>query len=260
MTVLRLMFSRKWILTTLLVVVGSLVCVRLGLWQLDRLAQRQSFNAHYLATSGLPRLKITSAPQGDLRQLEYRPVEVIGSYDFDHQVVLRNQYYESQPGYFLLTPLVLSDGTGILVERGWIPAQGNETHADWHKYDRPGGVTIRGILRLGETQSEIGGVADPTLAPGQSQLDFWNIVNLERMAQQVPHKLLPVFVQPDPEPARTEPPYPYQPELEITEGPHLGYAMQWFTFAALLFFGYPLFYLRQQSRLHTGMQAEIEEK
>jgi surfeit locus 1 family protein len=248
MTVLRLMFSRKWIFTTVLVVVGSLVCVRLGIWQLDRLAQRQAFNAHYLATSTLPVLKITSTPPEDLSQFEYRQVEVSGVYDFDQQVVLRNQYYENQSGYFLLTPLILSDGTGILIERGWIPAEGNSTPSNWHQYDQPGTVSVRGILRLGETQPEIGGVADPTLAVGQTRLDVWNIVNLERIAQQVPYKLLPVFVQPNVEPARTEPPYAYQPEVEIDEGPHFGYAMQWFTFAALLFFGYPLFYLPRQMK------------
>jgi surfeit locus 1 family protein len=260
MTVVRLMFSRKWILTTLLVVAGSAICVRLGLWQLERLAERQAFNAHYLATSALPMLEIASTPQDDLSRLEYRRVEVSGSYDFNHQVVLRNQYHQNQLGYFLLTPLLLSDGTAILVQRGWIPAKGNEMPANWRKYDRPGIVTVSGILRLSEPQAEIGGVPDATLAPGETDLYVWNFVNLGRIAQQLPYQLLPVFVQPDPEPARTQPPYPYQPEVEITEGPHFGYAMQWFTFAALLFFGYPLFYLRQQSRLHTGKQAEIEEK
>jgi surfeit locus 1 family protein len=248
MIALRMMFSRKWILTTLLVVVGSLVCARLGIWQLDRLAQRRAFNAHYLATTALPPLKIMSTPREDLSQFEYRQVEVSGVYDFDHQVVLRNQYYENQPGYFLLTPLILSDGTGILVERGWIPAEGNSTPSDWHQYDRPGTVAIRGILRLGETQPEIGGISDPTLVPGQPRLDFWNLANVEQIAQQVPYKLLPAFVQPDPESARTEPPYPYQPAVEIDEGPHFGYAMQWFSFAALLFFGYPLFYLPRQMK------------
>jgi len=252
MTVLRLMFSRKWILTTLLVIVGSAVCARLGIWQLDRLAQRRTFNAQYLAASALPVLAITSSPQDDLSQMAYRPVEVSGSYDFDHQVALRNQYHENQQGYFLLTPLILSDGTAILVERGWIPVGGNGTPAGWRQYDQPGTVTVSGILRLGETQAEIGGVPDPTLKPGQTHLDVWNIVNVARIAQQVPYKLLPVFVQPNPEPARTQPPYPYQPEIEIDEGPHFGYALQWFAFAGLLFFGYPLFYL--------GKQAQMEKK
>src|SRR5687767_3367716 len=143
MIVVRLMFSRKWILTTLLVVVGSTICVRLGLWQLERLAERQAFNAHYLATSALPTLAITSTPQDDLSQMEYRRVEVSGKYDFDQQVVLRNQYHQNELGYFLLTPLLLSDGTAILVQRGWIPAKDNDMPADWRKYDQPGPVAIR---------------------------------------------------------------------------------------------------------------------
>src|SRR3954470_5471288 len=109
MRILRLMVSRKWIFTTLLVFAGSAICVRLGIWQLDRLNQRQAFNTHYLATSVLPMLVVKSTPQDDLSKMEYRPVAATGTYDFDHQVVLNNQYYENQPGYFLLTPLILSD-------------------------------------------------------------------------------------------------------------------------------------------------------
>jgi surfeit locus 1 family protein len=43
----------------------------------------------------------------------------------------------------------------------------------------------------------------------------------------------------------TVPPIPYQPAIELTEGPHFGYALQWFTFATILLVGYP-FYLRKQ--------------
>jgi surfeit locus 1 family protein len=41
------------------------------------------------------------------------------------------------------------------------------------------------------------------------------------------------------------PPIPYQPEIELTEGPHFGYALQWFTYALILVLGYP-FYVRRQ--------------
>ena len=248
MTVLRLMFSRQWILTTLLVVAGAAICARLGIWQLDRLAARQAFNAHYQAVSAFPALKLTAAPSDNLTGMEYRAVVVTGTYDFERQVALRNQVHNNQPGYHLLTPLILSDGTGILVERGWIPTQGNQEPLAWRAYDQPGVVTVSGILRLGQTESEMGGVPDPPLAPGQTGLEFWNLVNVERISQQTSYKLISVFVQPDPDPSLTQPPYPYQPEIVIEEGPHFGYALQWFAFAALLFFGYPLFYLRQ-SRL-----------
>lgn len=238
------MFSRKWILTTLLVILGSALCVRLGIWQLDRLEQRRAFNAHYLATTSLPPLDLNSDPKTDLTKMEYRVVTVTGVFDFEHQVALRNRYRGNEYGYHLLTPLILSDGTAVIIERGWIPAEGNATPADWRKYDQPGQQTISGILRLGQAKPDLGGVPDPELAEGQTRLDFWNIVNLERISLQSPYPLLPVFVQPNPDESRAEPPYPYQPEIEITEGSHFGYALQWFTFASILFFGYP-FYLRK---------------
>ena len=246
MNVLRAMFTRRWILATLLVFAGTALCVRLGIWQLDRLAQRRAFNANYLVQSVSSPLMLTAAPQEDLTSMEYRTITVTGEYDPANQVALRNQVHDNQPGYFLLTPLKLADGSAILIERGWIPAGGNATPANWRQYDLPGEVTVTGIIRLGETQPELGGNPDPPLAAGQTRLDFWNIVNLERIAKQTPYRLLPAFVQPEPEPAPASPPYPFQPPLDLSEGPHEGYAMQWFTFAALLFFGYPLFFLRKQ--------------
>jgi surfeit locus 1 family protein len=244
MNILRAMISRKWIFATILVVAGSALCVRLGIWQLDRLAQRRAFNEHYLEQTMSSPVVLDVTPQVDLTTMEYRSITVTGKYDPANQVVLRNQFHDNQPGYFLLTPLILSDGTGILIERGWIPAESNDNPANWHQYDEPGEVTVTGTIRLGQTQSEFGGVPDPELPVGQSRLDFWNQVNLERISLQVPYKLLPVFVQPQPDPSLTKPPYPYQPELEISEGPHMGYALQWFTFATILFFGYPFFIRR----------------
>ncbi len=237
------MFTRQWILATILVIAGSALCVRLGIWQLDRLAQRRAFNSQVLTMRSLPPL--TLPVKDDLTKMEWRAVQLSGKYDFSNQVVIRNQYNVNLLGYHLLTPLLLLDGEAVLVDRGWIPADGNSAPSDWHQYDRPGEVTLSGIIRLGQTQPTFGGVVDPTLTPGQTRLDFWNYVNLDRINAQSPYPLLPVYVQLNPDPNKTDPPIPYQPELDLSEGPHMGYAIQWFTFAAILFFGYP-FYLRKQ--------------
>jgi len=239
------MFTRSWILTTLLVLVGGAVCVRLGIWQLDRLDQRRAFNAHVEAMWSAEPLNLTGQPTDDLTTMEYRAVKVSGTYDFKNQIVLRNRYFQEQYGYNLLTPLLLDDGSAVMIDRGWIPADGNASPADWRKYDQPGQVTLQGQIRLGQTKPDLGGVPDPTLTPEQTRLDFWNIVNLERIQAQVPYPLLNVYIQPDVDPNDVEPPIPYQPEIELTEGPHLGYAGQWFTFAAILVLGYP-FYLRKK--------------
>jgi surfeit locus 1 family protein len=237
------MFSRKWILTTVLVVLGALVCVRLGIWQLDRLAQRRVFNAQVNTMRSSPPLDLPA--QADLTKMEWRAVRLEGTYDFDNQVAIRNQYNENESGYHLLTPLHLPDGEAVFVDRGWIPADGNDNPSDWRKYDQTGEIVLSGIIRLSETSTSFGGAPDPTLTPNQTGLDFWIYVNLDRIAQQTPYPILPVYVQLDPEPDRTDPPIPFQPELDLSEGPHEGYAIQWFAFAGLLLIGYP-FYLRKQ--------------
>jgi len=243
--IFRAMFSRSWVVTTILVLVGGAVCVRLGIWQLDRLEQRQAFNAHVEAMWSAEPLTLSGQSTLDLTAMEYRAVEVSGMYDFENQVVLRNRYFQNQYGYHLLTPLRLDDGSAVLVDRGWIPADGNDSPADWRKYDRPGSVTLQGQIRLGQTKPDLGGVPDPTLTVEQTRLEFWNIVNLKRLQSQISYPLLNVYIQPDIDPDDSEPPIPYQPEIELTEGPHLGYAGQWFIFATILVLGYP-FYLRKK--------------
>jgi surfeit locus 1 family protein len=253
MKILRMMVSRKWILTTLLVFAGTALCVRLGIWQLDRLSQRRAFNAHYLSVRAQKPLDINQSLGQDLAGMEYRDAIARGRYDFELQVALRNQYNGDQYGYHLLTPLVVQDGVAILVDRGWVPAGAGDTPDNWRQFDQAPDAQVAGILRLGRARAELGGVPDPTLAPGQPRLDTWNAVNIDRIQGQVPYRLLPVYLQPAPQAGDSTPPIPYQPVIEISEGPHLGYAGQWFTFAALLFFGYPIFYLPKQVKheIHT---------
>lgn len=248
MRIVRRMFSRRWILTTLLVMAGSAVCVRLGIWQLDRLDQRRAFNAHYLTVRAEAPLDLNQNFHENLESMEYREAFAQGHYDFENQVALRNQYHGNEYGYHLLTPLMLADNLAVLVDRGWIPAEPGTNPSQWKEYDEPDERSVEGIIRLGRSKPQMGGIADPTLAPNQTALVVWNAVNLQRIDEQLPYRLLPVYLQLAPESKDTTPPIPYQPEVEISEGPHLGYAGQWFTFAALLFIGYPMFYLRKQEK------------
>jgi surfeit locus 1 family protein len=237
------LFQRKWLLATLLVLVGTALCIRLGIWQLDRLQQRRAFNAQYESARAQPALDLNKEQPINISKMEWRAVSVTGEYDFANQVALRNQYYQGQYGYHLLTPLRF-DGEAVFVDRGWIPADGNSTAADWYKYDEPGPVTVSGQMRLGQTKPAFGGVADRLPEKG-TKLEIWNNADLAHIADQMPYPVLPVYIQPRPDPNDTQPPIPFQPEVEITEGPHFGYALQWFTFATILFVGYP-FYVRKQ--------------
>jgi surfeit locus 1 family protein len=241
---LRKMFSRKWLFTTILVLLGTAVCIRLGIWQLDRLEGRREFNAQVTSMRAMPALNLNSESVDSVETNEWRAVKVTGEFDFTNQVALRNRYNGDQYGYHLLTPL-LYDGTAVLVDRGWIPADSTSTPEDWRKYDEPGEVTVTGQIRLGQTKPAFGGVADTPPADG-SPLWVWNNADVERIAPQMPYPILMVIVQPDAEAGDEAPPIPSQPEIELTEGPHFSYALQWFTFATILFVGYP-FYLRKQN-------------
>lgn len=241
--VLRKAISRKWFFATLLVLLGTAFCIRLGFWQLDRLEQRRAFNAQVESMRAAEILDLNQTIPQDVAAMEWRAVTVTGEYDFENQVAIRNQYNGDQYGYHLITPL-LFNGTAVLVDRGWIPADGNAAPADWRQYDEQGNLTVTGQIRLGHGKPAIGGIADALPSAG-TRLEVWNNLDVENMSAQFPYPILGVYIQPNVEPADEVPPIPYQPIIELTEGSHFGYALQWFTFATILFVGYP-FYLRKQ--------------
>jgi surfeit locus 1 family protein len=256
MNVIARMFSRRWLMATILVLAGVALCVRLGFWQLDRLEKRRAFNARVLAQIDQPPLELSGqALDEDLFNMEYRPVKVSGSYDFGQEIAIINQSYGNEWGVHLVTPLVIA-GTdeAILVDRGWIPHQDYQS-GNWSKYAEPGVVEVEGVLRRPQSRAEIGGRTDPTPAPGEARRAAWNFVNIEQINKQVTHPLLGAYIQQAPDPAWTGLPYRTQPEIEITEGPHMSYALQWFTFAALLGIGYPFFIRRQEHRAERLQRA-----
>jgi len=237
------MFSRKWWFATLLVIAGTLVLIRLGVWQLNRLDERRAFNTQVESARSQTLLDLNQEQPEDITQMEWRPVQFVGEYDFANQIVIRNQYYREQYGYHLLTPL-RSSGTAVLVDRGFIPAEGNSTPEDWRRYDEVGEVKVTGQIRLGSGKPALGGVADALPVDG-SRLVIWNNADVKKISAQMPYPILPIYIQVNADVSDAEPPIPFQPEIELTEGPHFGYAMQWFIFATILFLGYP-FYIRKQ--------------
>ena len=243
MIVLRRMFSWKWALATLLVFLGTAVCIRLGIWQLDRLEQRRAFNYQVETMRAAELLDLNQSTPEDIDSMEWRAVTVTGEYDFENQVALRNQYNDGVYGFHIITPL-LYNGGAVLVNRGWIPAESDSAPQDWRVYDEPGEVTITGQIRLGQGKPAFGGVADALPMDG-TRLAVWNNLDVETMSGQFSYPILDVFIQPNVNAGDAEPPIPYQPIIELTEGSHFGYALQWFTFATILFVGYP-FFLRKQ--------------
>lgn len=247
---------RRWIIPTILIVAAALVCIRLGIWQLDRLAQRREFNSHYVAMSTMEPIELPAI--GDLEEMEYRKVVADGFFDYSQQVAIRNQYFQGEYGFHLLTPLVLSDGSAVLVDRGWIPYEGNLTRQEWEKYSADGKVKVTGIIRSSRERADITGKSDPELLPGQQELQVWNFPNLSRIQLQTAHPLLPIYIQETNSINEESYPISIQPVVEISEGPHLGYALQWFTFAGIFLVGYP-FYIKKQTAISKNETINPED-
>ena len=253
---LREIFSRQWLLASVLVLAAAAVMVRLGIWQLDRMAQRRAFNARVQEQLNAdPLILDEHSLESDLYSTEYRQVIVTGTYLPDDEIVLRNQIWEgefgTEFGVALFTPLLIEGtDTAILVERGWIP-QDHAAQDARSVYRQDGVVTLMGRLRRAETDFNINAWLhpDPELKSNQSRLDSWNNLNLERISIQIKASLLPVYLQLSPDAEQSAPPFPIQPEIDLSEGPHLGYAIQWFTFATLLLVGYPFYVERQGSKI-----------
>lgn len=258
-SILRL-FSRRWIFATILVIIAMGIMVRLGIWQLDRLEQRRAFNERVSAQIAQPRLDLNSeAKNSDLVNMEYRSVVVTGQYDHSMEVALRNQVWGNHYGVHLLTPLkITGSDQSVLVDRGWVPIEGETVDDDdWEQYEETGIVEVKGVIRASQSKPDYGSRTDPITAPG-GWLSAWYFADVVRIDEQIPYSLLPVYIQQAPDPAWTEMPIRSEPGLDLSEGPHLGYAFQWFTFAALLGIGYPLFIRRreQQSKNPRDLKAQ----
>lgn len=249
---LNRLISHRWWKTSLLVIAAVIVMIRLGLWQLDRLDQRRAFNARVEEQLAQSALEISEENlRSDLYNMEYREAIVLGEYDHDRQVVLRNQDWQGRLGVHLLTPLIVQGSDrAIMVNRGWIPYEDFEA-GKLSQFDENGLVEVNGVIRRSQTKPRIGGRADQIPAEGEPPLQAWNWINVGGIAGQLPYELLPVYLQGSPEPSRNQMPYRTQLELDLNEGSHLGYAFQWFTFALILAIGYPIYVSREEKRLST---------
>ena len=118
---LALLFGRRWWWKTLLVLLAMGVMTSLGFWQLDRLDQRRAYNQQRQAALTAPPIDLSVAPlpQDEMRD---RQATAQGEFDYARQVAIRNQSYAGQPGYHLVTPLLIAGSDkAVLVNRGWIP-------------------------------------------------------------------------------------------------------------------------------------------
>lgn len=236
-----------WLWKHLLALLALIVLLNLGLWQLRRLEERRSLNRNITAALNQAAIPLTGKPI-DPAEFHFRRVEVKGVFDNAAAIAIRNQSLGDQPGLHLVTPLrIKGSDVAVLVDRGWIPRGDSDPEpADLTPYDLPGEVTVEGIAYQTQTRPSSLAPSDPPLKAGQTRLVAWFRVDIDRIQEQVPYRLLPIFIRQTPAPNTPAGTLPQADSgVTLDEGPHLGYAIQWFSFAAILVVTYGLF-LRQE--------------
>ncbi len=116
-------FSRDAVLTWLGAVVAVTATVRLGMWQLDRAAQKSAWVHDQAQRAQLPALTqadLARTPELAMAQW-FRQITVSGTWLPQLTLFLDNQPLDGRAGFVAVTPLLIAPGDAVLVQRGWAP-------------------------------------------------------------------------------------------------------------------------------------------
>lgn len=255
----------KWLVRHVAVVVLVVVMVLLGFWQLRRLEEKRDHAALVEARQAEAAVDVLAVVPADeavdsaaVDAVLYRAVTAAGVYEDDDTVVVENRTYNGASGAWVLTPLRLDDGSAVLVNRGFI---GFDRDGAIVPPAAPAGrVSVEGLVFPSQERGRFG----PTDV-AEGDLDVLARVDLDRFSAQVDYEVLPAYLQllessPPEEavPAGTPALVPLgAPEAD--EGPHLGYAVQWFIFSTIAAGGYVLLLrrvARDQAKEEAGASAD----
>lgn len=114
---------QRWCLATVAALAVALLTARLGWWQLDRAAQKLAAQAAVDERARLPAIEqlaqLASASDAAASQ-HYRLLRLPGHWLPAHTVYLDNRPMNGRVGFVVVTPLLLADGSALLVQRGWL--------------------------------------------------------------------------------------------------------------------------------------------
>jgi len=229
----RFLLRPRWIAFHLLVVLGIVLMVNLGFWQLRRLDERQAFNATVEARYDQPPAPLDEVltSSTDPADVEWRQVTLSGAYLPEGTISVVNRSQNGAAGMNVAVPLRLDDGSILIVNRGFVPLIADEA-PPVPALD----VDLVGRLRESETR-RTGQLSDPS----EGELTEVQRIDLDRLAAQLDGDVVPMYVDliesspPEPD----GPPFPVAPP-QLSEGNHLSYAFQWFIFAVAVGIGWVL--------------------
>jgi surfeit locus 1 family protein len=234
--------SRRHALLILVALLFAALFVRLGIWQLARRQERQALNARIESRMRQVAVTLDRLPS-DTSELAYRTVRVQGTLDYGREFALTSRSYEGAPGVYILTPLrVAGTDTAVLLNRGWVysPDGASVELARWRTERAvPGAdsaadeVAILPVLAYARSYP-------PSLARPIGVRDRPHAVTAldhAQLARRLPYPLAPYYLIAIPEQAPKADSPARIAQSALDEGPHLSYAVQWFSFAAIAVVG-----------------------
>jgi cytochrome oxidase assembly protein ShyY1 len=232
--VYRFLLTRRWLGLAALALVLAVVMVGLGNWQLDRYHQKVAINDRIDAAAGAAPVPVTNVlvtGHASNKEQRYTRVTATGRYDTANEILARGRTVDGQVGFEVITPLVLQNGTALLVDRGWVAAGANAAVVPDYPRAPSGDVTVTGAVRLPEHR--IGAV--------ERVGSQWRVrrINPAQVAGDLPYPVLGGYVSAEQEGLR---PVAVEYEGTLQNG---GYALQWWAFAALTLIGYAYLARRQ---------------
>jgi surfeit locus 1 family protein len=190
---MNFIFRPKVTAVTLILVAGM---IRASVWQWDRHLQKEILieklnNTLQLEPISLAQL-IHQSPTW--AELAFRRVKVSGSFDFEHEFLLRNRNLDGRAGSHVITPLKV-DGTEmyVLVDRGFLP-WGRERKDERVKYQRSGQIELFGLIKE-SVPPKLLGPKDPPAGPLHPWVDQWLRIDVPHIQQQLPFTILPVYLE-----------------------------------------------------------------
>ncbi len=234
----RFLRSPRWLGFALFVVLLGAVCVQLGIWQwqkLDERAERNDLVRQNLSAAPVP-LDSVVAPGSDVdRSQEWTQVEASGRFDPEGEVVVQFVNRDGVPGVEVVTPLLLEDGSALLVDRGFLETRRTSQRPEGIPEPPDGTVTVSGWLR-----------PDSNAGPQATQVQDGQVraVSSDQLAEDLPYQLRSGYVdmqQQDPAPPDDSATLAAEPYPDLGSGPHFFYALQWWFFALLAIVGYGWF-------------------
>ena len=236
--------SRRTLSFVIFALVAAVVCVRLGFWQLSRGRERRAANASIesqLVAAPVPFTNL--ATLGD--SARFRRVRLVGVADYDREIVLGERTRGGSPGVHLVTPLrIAASDSLVLVNRGWA-------------YSPDGAVVDRARWREGDTLEVTGYVerfaSDTARARMGSRQGSAVLRTLDRRtaAELLGAPVAPLYVVATDivsRPAHTSEPPARLTAPALGNGPHLGYAGQW----------WPVQYDSGRRQLERQLQRQAE--